>query len=239
MNAPPHVIDGTDLAEFIRDRGPQCLIIERHGETEWNARGRLQGQKDIPLNNRGRNQAADVAELLRNVPLLQAYSSTLGRCRTTVQVIVSVNTSRPGVIFSDLLRETTLGVLEGELKDHQSTAELSKHYQNFSMDEINTRVPGSENLHDVEARVQRFFADQDELLSRPGVQLVVGHRNLNKMVLKYIVGLSFKEGLRIEQEHQRLYLYFGASKELWSCWIESGTASLTKGYVTTMNGSYA
>jgi len=97
-------------------------------------------------------------------------------------------------------------------------------------------VPDGENLHDVAARVQRFFALQDELLKGPAFHLIVGHRNVNKMILKHLLGLSFEEGFRVEQEHQRLYLYFDASKELWSCWVE-GTAP--PGYATTMNRSYA
>ena len=35
------------------------------------------------------------------------------------------------------------------------------------------------------------------------------------MILDHLLGLSFEEGFRVEQEHQRLYLYFDASKELW------------------------
>ena len=67
----------------------------------------------------------------------------------------------------------------------------------------------------------------------------MGHRNVNKMILKHLLGLSFEEGFRVEQEHQRLYLYFDGSKELWSCWVEPESASLTPGYATTMDDSYA
>lgn len=239
MNTPINVLEGTNISAFIRDRGTRCLIIARHGETEWNALGRLQGQQDIPLNNRGQCQAAEAAEVLTDVPLLNIYSSTLGRCRETAEAIASVNTGKPSVIFSDLLRETALGVLEGELKEHQSTPELSRHYQEFSKDEINTRVPGGENLHDLDARVDRFFVEQGDLLKGPGVRMIVGHRNLNKMILKHLLGLSFEQGFRVEQENQRIYLYFDDRKELWSCWIEVGIATLAKGYVTTMDSSYA
>jgi hypothetical protein len=44
----------------------------------------------------------------------------------------------------------------------------------------------------------------------------------------------------VEQEHQRLYLYFDGSKELWSCWVLEGMgAHVTPGYATTMGSSYA
>ncbi len=231
--------DETDLAEFIRERGPHCLIVARHGETEWNAERRLQGQQDIPLNSRGRSQTLAMARLLRSIPLIQVHSSTLQRCRQTARHIAEANIGRPNVVSSDLLKETSLGVLEGELVGRQSTAELTRHYQDFSRDEIHYRVPDGENLHDVAARVQRFFVDQDELLKGPGIHLLVGHRNVNKMILKSLLGLSFEEGFRVEQENQRLYLYFDASKELWSCWVEGAAARLTRGYATTMDNSYA
>ncbi len=96
-----------------------------------------------------------------------------------------------------------------------------------------------ENLHDVAARVERFFVDRCQLLNGPGIHLIVGHRNVNKMILKYLIGLSFEEGFRVEQEHQRLYLYFDASKELWSCWVDAATVRLTRGYATTSDSSYA
>lgn len=233
-----NVTDETDLAEFIGDRGPHCLIVARHGETEWNAEGRLQGQQDIPLNKRGRGQAQAVARFLRSIPLSQVHSSTLRRCQETAGPIAEANIGRPNVVSSNLLKETALGVLEGEFMGQQSTAELTRHYQEFSRDEIRYRVPNGENLHDVAARVQRFFVDQDELLKGPGVHLIMGHRNVNKMILKSLLGLSFEEGFRVEQEHQRLYLYFDASKELWSCWMEYAAARLTRGYATTMDSSY-
>ena len=230
--------DETDLAEFIRDRGPHCLIVARHGETASNADGRMQGQQDIPLNRRGRTQAQAVARFLRSVPLSETHSSTLRRCQETAGPIAEANIGQPNVVSSDLLKEIALGILEGELKGQQSTAELIRHYQEFSRDEIRYRVPNGENLHDVSGRVQRFFVDRCQLLKGPGTHLIMGHRNLNKMILKSLLGLSFEEGFRVEQEHQRLYLYFDASKELWSCWVEGASARLTRGYATTMDSSY-
>ena len=227
----------TDLVEFIRASGPHCLIVARHGETEWNAEGRLQGQQDIPLNKRGHGQALAAARFLRSVPLDQVHSSVLRRCRQTAHPIAGANIGRPKVLHSDLLKETALGILEGELKDQQSTAELTRHYQQFSKDEILYRVPNGENLHDVAERVRKFFVERRELLKGPGVHLIVGHRNVNKMILKHLLGLSFEEGFRVEHEHQRLYLYFDASGELWSCSV--GEDRITPGYVTTIDGSYA
>jgi probable phosphoglycerate mutase len=231
--------DETGLAEFIRDRGPHCLIISRHGETDWNVESRLQGQMDIPLNSRGCSQARTTARFLKSVPLNQVHCSTLGRCQETARPIADDNIGQPSVIPSDSLKETALGVLEGELKDQQSTAELRRHYRVFCKDEILYRVPNGENLHDVAARVQHFFIDQSQLLTGQDVYLIVGHRNVNKIIVKHVLGLSFEQGFRVEQEHQRLYLYFAASNELWSCWVDGTTACLTQGYANTVDNGYA
>lgn len=229
----------TELAGFVRERGPDCLIIARHGETDWNAEARLQGQQDTLLSIEGQNQTRRVAELLKRLPITQVFSSPLKRCRETANSIATANPGHPVVITSDLLKETALGILEGELKAEQSTPELARHYEAFSQDEINYRIPGGENLRDVATRVGQFFADRAETLRNPGVQLVVGHRNLNKMILRHLLGLSYEDGFRVEQEHHRLYLYFSASKELWSCSIEAEAICLSQGYATTMDSSYA
>ncbi len=240
MSEPPLGISGeTDLAQFIRERGPHCLIVARHGETKWNAEGRLQGQQDTSLNERGQRQASAAARFLKNLPLAQVHASTLRRCRKTACSIAELNIGRPKVIHSDFLKETALGILEGELIAQQSSAELTRHYQDFSRDEIHYRVPGGENLHDVFARVQRFFSEQRGLLKGQGKHLIVGHRNVNKMILKYLLGLSFEEGFQVEHKHQWLYFYFGVSKELWACRMAGTGACLTPGYATIIGGSYA
>jgi len=238
-NSPQNVAYAVDLSKFIRSRGPNCLIIARHGETAWNAEGRLQGQQDIELNSRGRSQAMIVARTLKAIPIKQVYASSLRRCQQTAKPIADANIQEPSLASSDLLKETALGILEGELADHQSTAELTRHYRNFSRDEIRYRIPDGENLHDVSARVRLFFTEHGQSLRGPEGYLIVGHRNLNKMILKHLLGLSYAEGFRVEQEHQRLYLYFGAAKELWSCWLTESSISLTEGYVTSTVKSYA
>ena len=236
---PPSTTYETDLARFIVDRGPHCLIVARHGETEWNAEGRLQGQQDISLNKRGRNQALAAAKFLRNAPLVHVHSSPLGRARKTAGAIIEVNMGRPEVAYSDLLKETALGILEGELMTHQSTADMTRHYRNFCDDEINYRIPDGENLRDVFARVERFFADQSQLLEGQGIHLIVAHRNVNKMIVKFLLGLSFEEGFQVEHEHQRMYFYFDVSKELWSCQVGDPRLRFTQGFATTIGSSYA
>jgi probable phosphoglycerate mutase len=61
------------------------LCIVRHGETAWNAEGRVQGQLDIPLSEVGLAQACAVAAVLGNEPFSAIHSSDLVRVRQTAQ----------------------------------------------------------------------------------------------------------------------------------------------------------
>lgn len=89
--------------------------LVRHGETEWNAQERIQGQTDIPLSNVGRGQAARTAERLAGHGFGAVYASDLDRAQETAQIIVSrLPEPGPEVRLRPSLREIAYGVLEGE-----------------------------------------------------------------------------------------------------------------------------
>lgn len=88
------------------------LLIVRHGETDWNAEGRWQGHADVPLNERGRAQAAALAEQLAGDDRVGiVYSSDLGRARETAE-IAAVRLGLELVLDRDL-REIDVGSREG------------------------------------------------------------------------------------------------------------------------------
>jgi 2,3-bisphosphoglycerate-dependent phosphoglycerate mutase len=63
------------------------LMLVRHGETDWNADGRLQGQTDRPLSEFGRRQARQLAEELADDELEAIYASDLSRARETAEIV--------------------------------------------------------------------------------------------------------------------------------------------------------
>ena len=87
-----------------------CLI--RHGETDWNASGRLQGCEDIELNDAGREQAHLVAGYLGKHNWDLIVSSPLKRALETAQII-SVHFSVPEIITIEGLRERNYGQASG------------------------------------------------------------------------------------------------------------------------------
>ena len=94
----------------------------RHGETEWNAEGRLQGAQDIPLNDLGRKQAVSAGSILaqllardrRSEQSLSFVASPLGRARSTMELVRGVLRLPPfDYSIDDRLREIGYGRWEG------------------------------------------------------------------------------------------------------------------------------
>ncbi|XP_062156932.1 phosphoglycerate mutase-like protein 4 [Alnus glutinosa] len=117
------------------------IIVVRHGETEWNADGRIQGHLDVELNDAGRQQAAAVADRLSREPNISVvYSSDLKRAFETAQIIA---TSCGGleVIKDPDLRERNLGDLQG-LVLREATKLSPKAYKAFLNHKTDQEIPG-------------------------------------------------------------------------------------------------
>jgi probable phosphoglycerate mutase len=113
--------------EQVHDR--RLLFVFRHGETDWNRAGRLQGHIDTPLNATGLAQAAALAEALREHRLDAIVSSDLSRALTTAQIVAE--TLGLPLTIDHGLRETSVGAAEGLLwKEAQARfgAELTERW---------------------------------------------------------------------------------------------------------------
>src|SRR5919206_4482332 len=98
------------------------LLLVRHGETDWNAEGRLQGHTDRPLNDVGRRQARELAERLAGEGADAIYASDLARAKETAE-IVGARLGLPVVIDADL-REKNWGTWEGLTGDERVHVEF-------------------------------------------------------------------------------------------------------------------
>lgn len=89
------------------------LHLVRHGESTWNAEGRIQGQQDAGLSVRGERQAAELADALADLPIRTIIASDLARARATAQPVAR----RLGlpVALEPRLRERHFGTAEGRL----------------------------------------------------------------------------------------------------------------------------
>ncbi|MCD8503782.1 MAG: histidine phosphatase family protein [Burkholderiaceae bacterium] len=131
------------------------FLIVRHGETPWNVERRIQGWRDIDLNDNGREQATRLAERLSHpgnphAPLHAIYSSDLSRARSTAQAVAKRLTLPLGLIEG--IRERNYGVLEGVPFDqmHEHYPEVATVWQTRDPDGV---IPKGETLREFHARV--------------------------------------------------------------------------------------
>ncbi|XP_059282229.1 phosphoglycerate mutase-like protein 4 [Lycium ferocissimum] len=118
------------------------IIVVRHGETEWNADGRIQGHLDVELNDIGRQQAMAVAARLSKETRISAiYSSDLKRAHETAETIAR-SCGDLEVIKDPDLRERHLGDLQGiSLREAAKSQPMA--YKAFLSDRNDQEIPGS------------------------------------------------------------------------------------------------
>ena len=141
------------------------LYYIRHGETEWNALGRLQGTQDIPLNDLGRKQAAHVGGVLadlfardgRDKFSLPFVACPLGRARATMELVRSALDLPPhDYATDDRLREIAYGEWEGSTLN-QAQARDGDLFARRLADKWNVSAPGGESYAAVQARVSEWY----------------------------------------------------------------------------------
>ena len=196
----------SSLQEFLDRLQENCLLLARHGESDWNSIDLIQGQQDRPLCHAGYKQRKNLFFLLQPVILARIFTSTLQRTIQTAQPI-SEGKKIP-LERMPALNEAKLGVFEGENKTFFSDDFSKKMYQSFLDDEINVMLPGGgENLKMVDMRIAQPVSILLDAVESSGHTLVVGHRNVNKMIIRNLLELSFDEGYQVEHKHNNLYVY--------------------------------
>jgi broad specificity phosphatase PhoE len=179
--------------------GTLRIYLARHGETDWNAQRRIQGQTDTPLNAKGRQQAAKLAELLKGVRLDMVYTSGLSRSRDTAEI------ARGGVPVKSLagLNERHHGKFEGKLVDDSEPVAQQEFRRRRGIAEDD--LDGGETLNQFYDRVRDTF---NTIRSQhdSGTFLIVGHSLTNQMILRVLLGLTLQQATSIRQANDELYL---------------------------------
>ena len=160
------------------------LYFVRHGETDWNAEGRYQGSKDIPLNAHGREQAALNGRLLKSLLARSGrvatdfawYVSPLSRTRETMDLIrTAIGEPRPDITIDPRLVEISFGLYEGHLHTELASGamaiagEREASFWDF-------RPPEGESYSDVARRVADFGA------SLTGPSIIVSHGGILRVL---------------------------------------------------------
>jgi len=172
--------------------GRPRLYLVRHGQTDWNAAGRLLSFTDQPLNDHGREQALALGRALVDVSWDRVISSPLMRARQTAAHMLSVQESvRYTIETDDRLREVDFGPYEG-----WTEAQLEAHPLAVTRRRDGAQLPGVEPDVAVADRTRSFLAS---LGSASGTTLVVGHGRMLRILMATALGLppSFARSLRM------------------------------------------
>ncbi|MGW4355292.1 histidine phosphatase family protein [Nocardia sp. NPDC004582] len=156
--------------------GVRRLVLLRHGQTEWNATDRMQGQVDTELSEVGRRQAKDCAPDMATSDLIAIVSSDLKRAHDTALAVAEC--AAMPVVTDTRLRETNLGDWEG--MDHREVdAQFPGARKAWRLDARFT-PPGGESKLEVGARslpvVQELFAAREDWPGR--TIMLVAHGGL-------------------------------------------------------------
>lgn len=159
------------------------LYLVRHGESVYNAEGRVQGQSDIPLSPQGEKQSEAVAQALASVPVTAVYSSPLLRARQTAERIAAIH-GLP-IQFDDRLKELHAGIFQGKLR-RELPLLFPQEYAAWSSGDPFYVIPGGQSRFQVQQRGKEVL---EEIAARhTGHTVVVGHGALFRFALAALLG---------------------------------------------------
>lgn len=164
------------------------LYVVRHGETDWNLAGRLQGQTDIPLNDTGRGQAQRNGLRLKQElggcrETIDFIASPLGRAYETMQILRrAIGLPGEGFATDDRLKEISYGLFEG--RTWQQLPPIDSVGVARASDPFNWRPDGGESYGDLAERARGWLGD----IERDAV--IVTHGGITRVLRGLVLGIG-------------------------------------------------
>ena len=166
------------------------LILTRHGETEWNATKRYQGQSDIPLNETGLRQASQLAKRLSTESIDSIYSSDLSRAATTAKAIIDLQPNVLQLNHDPRWRELSFGDWEG-LSYEEVRAKWMGESSSWYDNPARLSPPNGETLLQLAARVNSALQDL-RIQHKDQTVLVVTHAGAIQTLLCSVLGMDLQ-----------------------------------------------
>lgn len=168
------------------------LVLLRHGQTDWNAAGRMQGHVNVPLNDRGMAQADAAAGALVAARASRIISSDLDRAAMTAAAVA--RTTGLSVTHDARLREIGYGQWEGKTRDEIGPDVLAEVYASAE----NRRGVDGERLTDAAARVADALREIETAAADDDTVLVVTHGTVARCATQSLLGIPHAcwEGFR-------------------------------------------
>ncbi len=188
--------------------GKVTIYVLRHGETDWNQQGRVQGSTDNSLNAKGREQAAAVASQLATVSVDHIYSSGLTRAIQTADAFKD----KAPVTPQPMLNERSFGIYEGKIEK-----DVAKEWGS-RLTSLTDDMEGGESLASIAKRVS---AATREIVARHsgGTVMIVAHGGVNPLVIGELIGLAPDKAIKeIRQSNDEVYKIEVSGKGAVNIW---------------------
>ena len=182
------------------------LILVRHGESEWNRAGRIQGQVNSPLTVLGINQAKAIRDYLSGILLnqeLEIYTSPLDRALQTAEIIAQgIEYPSRKIIIEERLNDFNVGEISGTFGWDKVAEIFPEQAQLRLQDPMRFHPSGGESGAEFEARLRSLLED---LKDDDTLKLMVSHGIVNKFIRGILKNLSGKEMVELGESQNTIY----------------------------------
>jgi probable phosphoglycerate mutase len=185
------------------------IYFLRHGETDWNAQGRIQGQFDVPLNDKGRGQAARNGRVLAALPLdagrFDFVASPLIRARETMEIVRrELGLDAGGYRTDDILKEIHFGDFQTRTWKEINVTDAAL-VKKRDADPYNWIAPGpgGESYAMLEARARAWLKG----VTRDTV--CVAHGGIMRVLHRAIGGLDERQAIALHAPQDKVLVIEG------------------------------
>jgi 2,3-bisphosphoglycerate-dependent phosphoglycerate mutase len=174
------------------------LVLVRHGESQWNLENRFTGWIDVPLTDKGREEARHAGEKLRGIRFDKAYTSVLARAIETLEIVLAViGQQHIPVEFDQALNERHYGDLQG-LNKAETAEKYGAEQVHLWRRSYDVAPPGGESLKDTAARTLPYYDTHIAPDVRAGKNVLVSaHGNSLRSIVMHLEQLTKEQVLEL------------------------------------------
>tara|TARA_B100001057_G_scaffold121683_1_gene120504 strand:- start:797 stop:1393 length:597 start_codon:yes stop_codon:yes gene_type:complete len=191
------------------------ILICRHGQTEWNLEGRLQGWLDSELTELGKSQARALQFGLKTFcreKKFKVICSPLGRVRSTAKIALADAQCVTEITYDDRLKEHGIGAWEG-LNTEEIELRFPGMLEKKEKDSWNFQPPEGESLAFLENRLISFLGDIDKSQDI----LLFCHEMVSKTLRKILLNLSQQQALSLTHDQFSFFVIDNMKMHQYHC----------------------
>ncbi|HLC65966.1 MAG TPA: histidine phosphatase family protein [Candidatus Nanoarchaeia archaeon] len=197
------------------------IFLARHGETDWNKKGLIQGRVDRGLSETGKEQAKRISDFLQDKGISAIYCSALRRSIQTAEELSKRIGIKPTSISE--INELSFGIFEGKPK---SEFRASKIFDERAKDKFNYVIPEGESYAQANARIKKSL----KKINLKANIAIFGHESINKLIIGNVLNLEIWQMLDVKHPNGVVYILNSLKKE--SEYYDTATKTFHKGLLT-------